>query len=47
MTISAEEHEVVVEAAIAEAIDAEIDADLVEEPLGSGYDEGPVLEHEP
>jgi hypothetical protein len=33
--------------AVAEAIVAEIDADLCEEPLGAGYDDGPVLEHEP
>lgn len=42
-----ERHEVEVRRAIAEAIVAEIEADLREEPLGAGYDEGPVLEHEP
>ena len=47
MTITAEEHELDVERAVAEAIAAEIECDLAEEPLGSGYDEGPVLEHEP
>lgn len=42
-----EEHESEARHAVAEAIVAEIDADLREEPLGAGYDEGPVLEHEP
>jgi len=32
---------------IAEAVAAEIEADLADEPLGAGYDEGLVLEHEP
>ena len=43
----ADEHEAAVERAIAEAVAAEIEADLADEPLGAGYDEGHVLEHEP
>jgi hypothetical protein len=42
-----EEHEAEAQHAVAEAIVAEIESDLREEPLGAGYDEGPVLEHEP
>jgi len=45
--IAADQHELEVERAIAEAIAAEIDAELLDEPLGAGYDEGLVLVHEP
>lgn len=46
MTITAEEHDLAVREEVAELVAAELDAEL-DEPLGAGYDEGPVLVHEP